>query len=52
MYRGLRITWRVRNHAICNLQEAAYNMARAAQQLGLMHLAVPLYERALAYVLA
>jgi hypothetical protein len=29
------------------LQEAAYNMGRAAHQLGLLHLAVPLYERAL-----
>ena len=28
-------------------QEAAYNMGRAAHQLGLLHLAVPLYERAL-----
>ena len=31
-----------------NEQEAAYNMGRAAHQLGLLHLAVPLYERALA----
>jgi len=28
-------------------QEAAYNMGRAAHQLGLLHLAVPLYETAL-----
>ena len=30
-----------------NAQEAAYNLGRAAQQLGLLHLAVPFYERAL-----
>lgn len=30
------------------VQEAAYNLGRAAHQLGLLHLAVPLYERALA----
>jgi general transcription factor 3C polypeptide 3 (transcription factor C subunit 4) len=28
-------------------QEAAYNTARAAHQLGLLHIAVPYYERAL-----
>jgi general transcription factor 3C polypeptide 3 (transcription factor C subunit 4) len=31
-----------------NLQESSYNLARALHQLGLTHLAVPLYERALA----
>ncbi len=31
-----------------NPQEAAYNLGRAAHQMGLLHLAVPLYERALA----
>ena len=31
-----------------NEQEVAYNMGRAAHQLGLVHLAVSLYERALA----
>ena len=30
-----------------NAQEAAYNLGRAAHQLGLLHLAVPFYERAL-----
>ncbi|KAK9844168.1 hypothetical protein WJX81_006772 [Elliptochloris bilobata] len=30
-----------------NPQEAAYNLGRAAHQLGLLHLAVPFYERAL-----
>jgi general transcription factor 3C polypeptide 3 (transcription factor C subunit 4) len=29
------------------MQEASYNLARAAQHLGLAHVAVPLYERAL-----
>lgn len=32
----------------CNEQEALYNTGRAAHQLGLLHVAVPLYERALA----
>ena len=32
----------------CNEQEATYNLGRAAHQLGLLHVAVPLYERALA----
>ncbi len=31
-----------------NQQEAAYNIGRAAHQLGLLHLAAPFYERALA----
>jgi general transcription factor 3C polypeptide 3 (transcription factor C subunit 4) len=31
-----------------NAQEAAYNLGRAAHQLGLLHLAAPFYERALA----
>ena len=31
----------------CNPQEAAYNIGRAAHHLGLMHIAVPYYERAL-----
>jgi general transcription factor 3C polypeptide 3 (transcription factor C subunit 4) len=31
-----------------NAQEAAYNMGRAAHQLGLLHLAAPFYEQALA----
>jgi len=31
-----------------NPQEAAYNMGRAAHQLGLMHVAIPFYEQALA----
>lgn len=31
-----------------NAQEAAYNIGRAAHQLGLLHLATPFYERALA----
>lgn len=30
------------------LQEAAYNIGRAAHQLGLLHMAAPFYERALA----
>ncbi len=30
-----------------NAQEAAFNLGRAAHQLGLLHLAVPFYERAL-----
>ena len=29
-------------------QEACYNLGRAAHQLGLLHVAVPFYERALA----
>lgn len=32
-------------------QEAAYNMARAAHELNLLHVAVPLYEQALRWVL-
>ena len=32
----------------CNEQEATYNLGRAAHQLGLLHAAVPLYERVLA----
>jgi len=32
----------------CNEQETAYNLGRAAHQLGLLHVAVPFYERALA----
>ncbi|PSC75147.1 general transcription factor 3C polypeptide 3 isoform X1 [Micractinium conductrix] len=35
------------SEARCNPQEAAYNLGRAAHQLGLLHLAVPYYERAL-----
>ena len=31
-----------------NQQEALYNLGRAAHQIGLLHLAVPLYQRALA----
>lgn len=31
-----------------NKQEVLYNFGRAAQQLGLMHLAVPWYQQALA----
>ena len=31
-----------------NEQEAAYNLGRAAHQLGLLHVAAPFYERALA----
>lgn len=31
-----------------NKQEVLYNMGRAAHQVGLLHLAVPLYQRALA----
>lgn len=31
-----------------NPQEAAYNIGRAAHQLGLLHLAAPFYEKALA----
>jgi general transcription factor 3C polypeptide 3 (transcription factor C subunit 4) len=31
-----------------NPQEAAYNLGRAAHQLGLMHVAIPFYEQALA----
>lgn len=31
-----------------NKQEALYNLGRAAHQIGLLHMAVPLYQRALA----
>ncbi|KAL4427748.1 hypothetical protein ABPG75_001837 [Micractinium tetrahymenae] len=33
--------------ARCNAQEAAYNLGRAAHQLGLLHIAAPFYERVL-----
>ena len=32
----------------CSEQEACYNFGRAAHQLGLLHVALPFYERALA----
>lgn len=44
-YYGLRQS----STAVCERQEADYNVARAFHMLGLTHLAIPHYERCLAY---
>ncbi|OLL23932.1 Transcription factor tau subunit sfc4 [Neolecta irregularis DAH-3] len=39
--------WRIKQ-GLCERQEAEFNVGRAFHQLGLMHLAIPYYERVLA----
>jgi hypothetical protein len=46
-FKALSLAWLSRLTVMCHLQEADFNLGRAYHQLGLVHLAVPYYEKAL-----